>query len=89
MSSIDEIKARIDIVDRYRSTFKLRQTGKALVFARSANVRASCCFPDSGTAVLEGATRAASSHEKEVGFSNAAHGQAGVVLSLSLRIGEQ
>ena len=53
MSSIDEIKARIDIVDLVSETVKLRRTGKNYIgfcpFHANVRTPAFVVFPDSGT----------------------------------------
>jgi len=53
MSSVDEIKARIDIVDLVSETVKLRRTGKNYIgfcpFHTNTRTPAFVVFPDSGT----------------------------------------
>ncbi|MFZ6020653.1 MAG: CHC2 zinc finger domain-containing protein, partial [Chloroflexota bacterium] len=53
MSAIDEIKARIDIVELVSETVKLRRTGKNYIgfcpFHTNTRTPAFVVFPDSGT----------------------------------------
>ncbi|NTU74769.1 MAG: DNA primase [Anaerolineaceae bacterium] len=53
MSSIDEVKARLDIVDIVSETVKLRRTGKNYIgfcpFHQNSRTPAFVVFPDSGT----------------------------------------
>ncbi len=53
MSAIDEIKARIDIVELVSETVKLRRTGKNYIgfcpFHANTRTPAFVVFPDSGT----------------------------------------